>query len=306
MTYDTHPRDLMSIGELSQRTGVAVRTIRFYCDAGILPSRRTSGGHRVFEPAVVDRLLSIRRLRTLGLGLAEIAEVVAGGTTVEDAITEARADVRAQLDALSWRHAALLAIEQAAATERADRIALLAQVPDRAAARSAIIGFWRRLLAVMPPELFDDFAEMDVPRIPADPTPDQVVAFAELVRLVGTPELGQVLARQLWRTEADRIRDRRALLLGLADAYAAVASHVLAGTPPRPGPELDRFVAVHADVRGRTDTAAFRRELAIGVPDTHPVTGRYWALTGEILGTTHTTGTAQRWLHTALHVSVAG
>lgn len=306
MTYDTHPRDLVSIGELSRRTGVPVRTIRFYCDTGILPSRRTSGGHRVFEPGLVDRLLSIRRLRTLGLGLTEIAEVVSGSTTIEDAITDARAEVRTQLDALSWRHAALLAIEQAAPTERADRITLLAQVPDRAAARGAIIEFWRRLLAVMPPELFDDFTEMDVPRVPANPTPDQVVAFAELVRLVGTPELAQVVARQLWRTEADRIRDRRALLLGLADAYAAVAPHVLADIPPRPCPELDRFVAVHAEVRGRTDTAAFRRELAGGIPDIHPVTGRYWALTGEILGTTHTTGTAQRWLHTALRVSAAG
>ncbi|MBF6098517.1 MerR family transcriptional regulator [Nocardia cyriacigeorgica] len=306
MTHDTHPRDLMSIGELSRRTGVPVRTIRFYSDAGILPSRRTAGGHRVFEPGLVDRLLAIRRMRTLGLGLADIAEVVAGRTTIEDAVIAARADVRAQLDALSWRHASLLAIEQAASTERADRIALLAQVPDRAAARGAIIGFWRRLLAAMPAELFDDFAEMDVPRIPANPTPDQVVAFAELVRLVGTPELGQVLARQLWRTEADRIRDRRALLLGLADAYADVAPHVLTDIPPSPGPELDRFVAVHAEVRGRTDTAAFRRELAVEIPDSHPVTGRYWALTGEILGTTHTTGTAQRWLHTALRLSVAG
>ncbi|WP_280499155.1 hypothetical protein [Nocardia cyriacigeorgica] len=41
--------------------------------------------------------------------------------------------------ALARRHASLLAIERAAPGERAARLELLAQVPDRAAARSAII-----------------------------------------------------------------------------------------------------------------------------------------------------------------------
>ncbi|MBF6435019.1 MerR family transcriptional regulator [Nocardia cyriacigeorgica] len=295
----------MSIGELSRRTGVAVRTLRFYCDEGLLAPRRTAGGHRVFEPAVVDQVLSMRRMRALGLGLAEIAGILSGDMTIEDAIADARHEVSGRLDALSWRHASLLAIERAAPGERAARLELLAQVPDRAAARSAIISFWRRVLAAMPTELFDDFVEMDVPRVPAHPTPDHVIAFAELVRLVGTPELDRVIARQLWRTDTERIQDRRALLLGVADAYAAVAQRVLDGHPPCAGPELDRFVAVHAEVRGRADTTAFRRELAFGIPDTHPATSRYWTLTGAILGTEHTTGTAQRWLHSALSASVA-
>uniref|UniRef100_UPI002453D4D3 MerR family transcriptional regulator n=1 Tax=Nocardia cyriacigeorgica TaxID=135487 RepID=UPI002453D4D3 len=92
----------MSIGELSRRTGVAVRTLRFYCDEGLLAPRRTAGGHRVFEPAVVDQVLSMRRMRALGLGLAEIAGILSGDMTIEDAIADARHEVSGRLDALSW------------------------------------------------------------------------------------------------------------------------------------------------------------------------------------------------------------
>ncbi|MGV9431276.1 MerR family transcriptional regulator, partial [Nocardia sp. NPDC003648] len=56
----------MTIGELATRTGVAVRTIRFYCDEGLLEVRRTAAGHRVFDRAAVDRLRLLRRLRTFG------------------------------------------------------------------------------------------------------------------------------------------------------------------------------------------------------------------------------------------------
>ncbi|MFE3445601.1 MerR family transcriptional regulator [Nocardia sp. NPDC059180] len=305
MTHDTHPRDLVGIGELARRTGVSVRTIRFYCDEGVLPSRRTSGGHRVFEPDVVDRLLAIRRLRALGLGLDAIDAIASGALAVEDALAGERASVRAELDALSWRDAALLAIEQAPPAERATRIALLAGAADRTVVRGAITDFWRRVLAVMPAEMFDGFVEMDVPRIPANPTPDQVLAFAELAQLVSTPELGNVVAWQLWRSGADQIRDKRALVLALAEPHAAVAQRVLAADRPCAGAELDQYVAAHAEVRGRADTPAFRRQLVAGVPDAHPATTRYWALTAGILGAPTTTGTTQHWLHTALRESVA-
>ncbi|WP_278264786.1 MerR family transcriptional regulator [Nocardia sp. AG03] len=37
----------ITIGELARRTGLSVRTIRFYCDEGILESRRSAGDHLV-------------------------------------------------------------------------------------------------------------------------------------------------------------------------------------------------------------------------------------------------------------------
>jgi DNA-binding transcriptional MerR regulator len=45
---------LLSIGELARRTGVPVRTIRFWSDAGVLPpAARTEGGRRLYDAACV-------------------------------------------------------------------------------------------------------------------------------------------------------------------------------------------------------------------------------------------------------------
>ena len=67
------PAEALSVGQLASRAGVRVDTVRYYERAGLLPRpRRTSGDHRRYGPADVDRLLFIRGARRLGLRLAEI------------------------------------------------------------------------------------------------------------------------------------------------------------------------------------------------------------------------------------------
>jgi DNA-binding transcriptional MerR regulator len=74
----------LSVGQLASRAGVRVDTVRYYERTGLLPRpRRTSGDHRRYGPADVDRLLFIRGARRLGLRLAEIralAEIRDTGT----------------------------------------------------------------------------------------------------------------------------------------------------------------------------------------------------------------------------------
>ncbi len=77
--------DTLGIGELARRTGVPVRTIRFYCDEGVLEPVRTAGGHRRFDGAAIDRLTLVRRLRGLGLGLRPITDVLAGRCSLDEA-----------------------------------------------------------------------------------------------------------------------------------------------------------------------------------------------------------------------------
>lgn len=61
------------VGELARRTGLSVRTLRYYDEIGLLsPSRRTESGHRLYAADDVVRLQQIRSLRTLGFGLEEI------------------------------------------------------------------------------------------------------------------------------------------------------------------------------------------------------------------------------------------
>jgi MerR family regulatory protein len=57
----------LTIGALSEQTGVNVETIRYYEREGLLPSApRTAGSHRVSDEVHLRRLIFIRRSRGLG------------------------------------------------------------------------------------------------------------------------------------------------------------------------------------------------------------------------------------------------
>ena len=67
----------MHIGELADRAGMSLRTIRHYDEVGLLvPSGRTSGGFRVYTAEDLERLLVIRRMKPLGFTLDEMAELL--------------------------------------------------------------------------------------------------------------------------------------------------------------------------------------------------------------------------------------
>ncbi len=68
----------MQIGRLAAKTGVPVRTIRYYESTGVLPEpRRTPSGYRDYDTDAVSRLRFLRSGKAAGLTLAEIAQVIA-------------------------------------------------------------------------------------------------------------------------------------------------------------------------------------------------------------------------------------
>lgn len=69
--------DLIPIGVLARRTGLAVSAIRFYEVHGLLTSLRTSGNQRRFLRSDIRRLSFILIAQRLGLGLDEIEEALA-------------------------------------------------------------------------------------------------------------------------------------------------------------------------------------------------------------------------------------
>jgi DNA-binding transcriptional MerR regulator len=76
---------LLSIGELARRSGLPVRTIRFWSDTGVLPpAERTEGGRRLYDAACLARLELIVTLRELGLGLPDVRRVLAGQAAVAE------------------------------------------------------------------------------------------------------------------------------------------------------------------------------------------------------------------------------
>lgn len=67
----------MHIGELAERTGLSLRTIRHYDDVGVLKaSGRTEGGFRIYTQDDLTRLLLIRRMKPLGFTLEEMTELL--------------------------------------------------------------------------------------------------------------------------------------------------------------------------------------------------------------------------------------
>ena len=67
----------LRIGEVAKRTGLSVKTIRFYCDQGLLqPTGRSEAGYRLFNEDCLDELNLIRALRMMDVPLAELARIL--------------------------------------------------------------------------------------------------------------------------------------------------------------------------------------------------------------------------------------
>ncbi|TCO54942.1 MerR family transcriptional regulator [Actinocrispum wychmicini] len=292
-------RTTLGIGELARLTRVPVRTIRFYCDTGILTTVRSTGGHRRFAPDAVDQLTLVRRLRGLGLGLPAITDVLAGRRSMADAVAAARAELDVSLAELAWRRASLVAVEQSRPTERAARLDLLTAVTDSRAAHDTLVEYWRRAVANPWPEpVFEAFAAMVVPDPPAEPTAAQVMAYAQMVTLTANRLLPSLLT--------EHVVDQHSMLAGVDEAIGLASPLVSAGTIPGPGPVLDQFVAAHAVGRDRRDSPAFRQELLTTLASgREPGFRRYWGLYAEVTGETTTLGGTHIWLLDSLAEAVA-
>ncbi|WP_246063841.1 MerR family transcriptional regulator [Blastococcus colisei] len=69
--------DLMQIGQVAERTGLSLRTIRFYEENGlVIPTARSDGGFRLYSEADVARLDVVKRMKPLGFTLEEMQELL--------------------------------------------------------------------------------------------------------------------------------------------------------------------------------------------------------------------------------------
>nr|WP_203705936.1 redox-sensitive transcriptional activator SoxR [Asanoa iriomotensis] len=105
--------DTLTIGELSERSGVAPSALRYYERLGLIRAGRTSGNQRRYDRAELRRVAFIRIAQQVGVALDEIAGALA---ELPDNRTPTRADW-AHLSAL-WR------------TRLDERIALLEELRD--------------------------------------------------------------------------------------------------------------------------------------------------------------------------------
>ena len=69
--------DFLTTGELAERSGINVRTIKFWEEKGLIaPHRRTEGGFRLYRPGDVVKISFIRDLQAFNYTLAEIGNIL--------------------------------------------------------------------------------------------------------------------------------------------------------------------------------------------------------------------------------------
>jgi DNA-binding transcriptional MerR regulator len=69
--------EFLTIGELAEKSGINVRTIKFWEEKGLIsPYRRTEGGFRLYRPTDVAALSFIKDLQAFNYTLAEIGNIL--------------------------------------------------------------------------------------------------------------------------------------------------------------------------------------------------------------------------------------
>ena len=279
-----------SIGELSRRTGLSAKTIRFYSDEGLVPpTDRTSAGHRRYDVTAMARLELVRTLRDLGAGLGEVRRVLAAETDLPSLAQRQLQLVEEQLRRLRTRRAVLRAVvREQKTTEEVRLMHKLAQLSDGERDR-LIDEFWDSTISGLDiDEQFAEWMRSAKPRLPDDPNPAQVEAWVELAELINDQSF-RAAVREMWRRQAERMAagdevpvqtpDQAAQWWSLHDDVNAAEQ---AGTAPDSarGRELaERAARTYAEQLGTADSPQVRGELAefLAQPVDERMS-RYWEL----------------------------
>ncbi|WKD36774.1 MerR family transcriptional regulator [Streptomyces xanthophaeus] len=283
---------LYSIGELSRRTGLPVRTIRFYSDAGVVaPTTRSPAGYRLYDVDALLRLELLRTLRELGMDLATVRRVLDRELSVAD-VAAAHADaLDVQIRVLHLRRSVLRAVaEGGSGPEETKRMHRLTQLSGEERRR-----------------LIDDFVEgtfgtsdaapaavamvrAATPDLPDDPSSEQVEAWAELAELVGDEDFRARMRRTAVYQATGRTLDIESEageeLMDLTRQKVSEAQE--SGIDPlgdRGARIVDDLVHRFAAVFARTPDTEFRDWMAEQFEEAHdPRVDRYWRLVWIVNG----------------------
>ena len=103
------PAASLRIGEVASRTGLPVKTIRYYCDEGLLqPRARSESGYRLFDEENLAELAIIRSLRAIDVSIPELAKIlevrragVCNCSVLKDSIAAKMESINLRIDELA-------------------------------------------------------------------------------------------------------------------------------------------------------------------------------------------------------------
>ncbi|TDD46360.1 MerR family transcriptional regulator [Nonomuraea terrae] len=254
---------LYSIGDLARRTGLTVKTIRFYSDEGIVPpADRSPAGYRRYGPDAAARLDLVRTLRDLGLDLATIRRVVNREVPLAQVAAAHAEALRAQIRTLRRRQAVLTAVARRGSTpEEMELMHELAGLSEDE--RHRLIADFLDA-AFTPDGPFAGVRGSMTPHLPDDPEPEQVEAWMELAELARDPEFRAVMRRMAGLYAADHAGGGLPRPDAAALVRDAVRPALEAGVDPS-APEAAAVVArvcsryAGADLRARLEAACDAR-----------------------------------------------
>jgi len=280
-----------SIGELAGLTGLPVRTIRFYSDAGLIPVvGRTGGGFRVYDVAGLNRLKLVRTLRDLGVDLATAQRVLEREVGIAE-VARVHADaVDAQIRTLRLRRSVLRAVAKGGEMELVNELARLSDEERQ------------RILD----DFFDDvFGGYDLEpgfesmmrsvrvQLPDDPSTEQVEAWVELANLVRDEDFRASIRRMSERhaelraagseMTAPSAEQMAAFTFGVQQARAALDAGV-APDSARAKEVVEAVNARWADAFGVPNDDALAARLMEQDAFADPRAEHYWRLIAIVNG----------------------
>ncbi len=318
---------LITIGQLSELTGVPVRTIRFYADEHLVePVARSNAGYRLYDAMAAARLELVRTLRDLGIDLPTVAKVLAQEITVAEVARVHAEALGAQVRVLRLRQAVLRAVAvRGSDWEEMELMHRLAKLD--AAERTRILdGFLDTVFKGLDGKgldggsgaggKFETMIRASFPELPEDPTGEQVEAWVELVTLIQDEDFTARVRTMAQRgaakhvSEEATVRHQEAFNTVLASRATQAYTE---GIDPvsTDGTALAAAIAAsYAQTTGNRDTPAWRATL---IEDLEAFTDRrvyrFWELVALVSGDTTTVAVASpmiealEWMITALQTA---
>ncbi|SDT39548.1 DNA-binding transcriptional regulator, MerR family [Streptomyces sp. TLI_053] len=284
---------LFTIGDLARRTGLTVKTIRFWSDSGIVPpTDRSPAGYRLYDLGALARLDLVRTLRELGLELAAVRRVLDREVSLTE-VAAAHADaLEAQIRVLRLRRAVLRAVAKRdhSTPEEMDLMHKLAKLSDDER-RRLITDFVDDTFGGLDANAeFVDMMRSAVPELPDDPAPEQLHAWIELAELTQDPDFRAAVRRMAEYQAAERGRGdttglHHDLTETVRDAVGRALDAGLGPASPEAAAVVDTLTAAYARTFDRPDDADLRQWLLARLDiAADPRAERYWHLLSVVNG----------------------
>ncbi|PSR69331.1 MerR family transcriptional regulator [Nocardia sp. MDA0666] len=284
--------NLLTIGALAARTGLSVKTIRFYSDQGIVPATcHSPAGYRLYDVNALARLELVRTLREQDIDLATVRRVLARETSLAEVAAAHAAALDVQIRALRLRRAVSAAVANRESNpQEMDLMHKLVNLSDAERSRFVHDFIDDTFGGVDANPAMVELLRSSMPELPEDATAEQVEAWIELVELVQDTDFRAAVRRMAEYQAAQRADgDTTGLHHDLTEAVRSVAGRALA-EGILPASEQARGIvatlsARYAEAFGKSDDDRLkwwileRLEVA-----NDPRVSRYWQFVATING----------------------